>query len=160
MNRKLIRLSEQFLIMSGLQVFVLNYVKTSVVPSFFLVWLLILTWEGNREIALVLAVVTGLFYDVISRGVPGVSGVIFLVVVYASCFLKTNSIPGRVAGAFGFSLFYFLAFMFERDRGFLWGTPALFKYSLLFALYNALILLAIELGMRKLRWKKKEYLSI
>lgn len=160
MNKKLIRLSEQFLIISGLQVFVLNYLKTSVVPSFFLVWLLILAWEGDREIALVLAVFTGFVYDVISRGIPGVSSAIFLVIVYLNCFLNLSSAAGRFAGAFVFSLFYFLVFMFERQKGFLWGTSALFKYSLLFAFYNALILLVIELGMRKLRWKKKEYLSI
>lgn len=160
MNKKLVRLGEQFLIVVGLQVLVFNYIKSSVVPSFFLVYLLILVWEGDKEIALVLSVVMGFIYDTISRGTPGVSSMIFLVMVYLNCFLKIGSIPGRIAGVFIFSLFYFFVCLFEHQKGFLWGPSALVKYSMLFALYNALLLFVIELGMRKLRWKKKEYLSI
>ncbi len=160
MNKKLVRLGEQFLIVSGLQVFVLNYLNTSVLPSFFLIWLLILVWEGDREIALVLAVLTGFVHDAVSMSVPGVSSVIFLVIVYVNCFLKVKSLAGRYAGTFVFSLLYFFMFMFEREKGFLWGAPALLKYSMLFAFWNALILAVIELGMRKLRWKREEYLSI
>lgn len=160
MNKKLVRLTEQFLIISGLQVFVLNYLKTAVAPSFFLVWLLIVAWEGDAEIALVLAFFMGIIYDVISKGVPGKTSIIFLFIVYLNCFLAPKSMAGRFAGAFISSMVYLLIFMFEYQKGFLWGGSAILKYSLLFSLCNALILFAIELGMRKLRWRKKEYLSI
>jgi len=159
-NKKLVRLTEQFLIISGLQVFVLNYLKTAVAPSFFLVWLLIVAWEGDAEIALGLAFFTGIIYDVISRGVPGTTSIIFLLIVYLNCFLAPKSMAGRFAGAFISSMVYLLIFMFEYQKGFLWGGRAILKYSLLFSLCNALILFVIELGMRKLRWRKKEYLSI
>jgi len=159
-NKKLIRLSEQFLIMGGLQIFVMNYLKTSVVPLFFLVWLLLLTWEGEEEIALLLAFFTGIIYDIISRGVPGISSAIFLIIVYINCFLKPRSIRGRFAGAFIFSLLYFPMLVFEPQKSFLWSAGTLLRYSVLFAFYNALILVVIEFWMRKLRWKKKEYLSI
>ncbi len=147
--------------MGGLQVFVMNYLKMAIVPSFFLVWLLILTWEGDKEIALVLSVFTGIVYDSISRGTTGVSSLIFLIIVYINCFLRPASLAGRLAGVFLFSICYFLMLLFEFQKSFLWSTYALLKYSALFAFYNALILFVIEVGMRKLRWKeKKQYLSI
>ncbi len=160
-NKKLIRMVEQFLIMGGLQVFVMNYLRMAIVPSFFLIWLLILAWEGDREIALMLSFFTGILYDVISRGIPGVSSFIFLVIIYINCLFRPVSLPGRFAGAFIFSLCYFLMLLFGQQKGFLWSTYALLKYSALFAFYNAVILFVIEVGMRKLRWKeKKQYLSI
>ncbi|MBN1445839.1 MAG: rod shape-determining protein MreD [Candidatus Omnitrophica bacterium] len=160
MNKKLIRLTEQFLIMSGLQVVIVTYLKTAVAPSFFLVWILIVAWEGDAEIALGLAFITGIVYDVISRGVIGTTSVIFLFIVYLNCFLAPKSMAGRFAGAFISSMVYLLVFLFEYQKGFLWGAGAILKYSLLFSLWNSLILVVIEFGMRKLRWRKKEYLSI
>ncbi len=147
--------------MGGLQVFVLNYLKMAVVPSFFLIWLLILVWEGDREIALLLSVLTGIVYDVISKGIPGVSSAIFLVIIYINCFLKPSSLASRLMAAFMFSLFYFFMLLFGHQKGFLWSASALLKYSVLYALYNISVLFFIELGMKKFRWKeKRQYLSI
>jgi len=157
-SKKLIRLGEQFLIVSGLQLCVLNYMKTAIVPSFFVVWLLILAWEGNTEVALVMAFVTGIIYDIMSRNLLGTTSVLFLTLVYANCFLKPGSLAGRFVGIFFFSALYFLVFLFEYGQGFMWGGLAILKYSLLFALYNSLVYGVIELGMIKLRWKRKDYL--
>lgn len=161
MNRKLLRLSEQLLIMSGLQVLALYYLKTVVVPSFFLVWLLILVWEGDVEISLAMAFVTGMIYDIISKGVLGTSGVLLIIIVYVNSFFKLRSLTGRFIGIFLFSILYFIAFLFERQHGFLWGTMAVIRYSVFFALYNSAVFFIIELGMRRVKWRgKKDYLSI
>lgn len=163
MNRRIIILVEQFLILMGLQIFFLNYFRSTVIPSFFLVWLLILAWEENTEIALFMAFITGMTYDLISKGFYGTTSIIFLVIVYINCFLKIKNTPERIIGIFIFSIVYFLMGLFKYPDGFLWSPKAIFKYSLLFALLNSIVGFFIEQGMKRLRlrWKtKKEFLSI
>jgi len=162
-NRRFILLGEQFLVIMGLQVFFLNYFRSPVAPSFFLIWLLILVWEDNIELALFMAFITGIIYDLISKGFYGMTGIIFLVIVYINCFLKIKGMAGRIAGIFIFSIMYFLMGLFKYPEGFLWNGWTLFKYSLLFASYNSLVGFFIECGKRRLRlrWKaKRDYLSI
>ena len=163
MNRRFILLGEQFLVIMGLQVFFLNYFRSPVAPSFFLIWLLILVWEDNIELALFMAFITGIIYDLISKGFYGMTGIIFLVIVYINCFLKIKGMAGRIAGIFIFSIMYFLMGLFKYPEGFLWNGWTLFKYSLLFASYNSLVGFFIEIGTKRLRlkWKaKRDYLSI
>jgi len=154
-KKRIIKTGEQFLMMSGLQVIFSTYFKSASVPSFFLIWLLILTWEGNTETALVLAFFTGLIYDVVSRGNPGVTSIRFLILVYANSFLKVRNLPAMFAGAIFSSLLFFVLLLFEPAQGFLWNTGPLIKYSLLFAFYNGAITFFIALAMRKSRWKPK-----
>lgn len=163
MNKKSILLGEQFLVMMGLQVFFLNYFKSAIVPSFFLIWLLILVWDGNIEVALLMAFITGIIYDLISKGFYGMTSMIFLIIVYINSFLKIKSMAGRILCIFIFSMVYFMMGLFKYPDGFLWNSWTLFRYSLLFAMYNSVVGFLIECGMRRLRlrWKaKKDYLSI
>jgi len=162
-NKKSILLGEQFLVMMGLQVFFLNYFKSAIVPSFFLIWLLILVWDGNIEVALLMAFITGIIYDLISKGFYGMTSMIFLIIVYINSFLKIKSMAGRILCIFIFSMVYFMMGLFKYPDGFLWNSWTLFRYSLLFAMYNSVVGFLIECGMRRLRlrWKaKKDYLSI
>ncbi|HOL21592.1 MAG TPA: hypothetical protein PLQ41_01890 [bacterium] len=163
MNKKSILLGEQLLVMMGLQVFFLNYFKSAIVPSFFLIWLLILVWDGNIEVALLMAFITGIIYDLISKGFYGMTSMIFLIIVYINSFLKIKSMAGRILCIFIFSMVYFMMGLFKYPDGFLWNSWTLFRYSLLFAMYNSVVGFLIECGMRRLRlrWKaKKDYLSI
>lgn len=155
MNKKFILLSEQFLVITGLEVFILNYLKGVVVPSFFLIWLLILTWEGNIEISLFMAFISGIVYDILSKGLFGITSIIFLIIVYINCLFRIQSSIGRVVGIFIFSIIYFLMELFRYNEGFLWNNPSLLKYSLLFAIYNSLIGFFIVAGMKRLRLKWK-----
>jgi len=162
-NKKSILLGEQLLVMMGLQVFFLNYFKSAIVPSFFLIWLLILVWDGNIEVALLMAFITGIIYDLISKGFYGMTSMIFLIIVYINSFLKIKSMAGRILCIFIFSMVYFMMGLFKYPDGFLWNSWTLFRYSLLFAMYNSVVGFLIECGMRRLRlrWKaKKDYLSI
>jgi len=70
---------------------------------------------------------------------------------------------GRILCIFIFSMVYFMMGLFKYPDGFLWNSWTLFRYSLLFAMYNSVVGFLIECGMRRLRlrWKaKKDYLSI
>ncbi|MCX8082336.1 MAG: rod shape-determining protein MreD [bacterium] len=163
MNRKIILLGEQFLVVLGLEIFFLNYFKSTLTPSFFLIWLLILVWEGNVELSLFLSFITGLIYDLISKGFYGMTSVIFLVIIYINSFLRIESMAGRISGIFIFSLIYFIMGLFKYTEGFLWNFRTLVRYSFIFALYNSIVGFFIEYGMRRLRlkWKmKRDYLSI
>lgn len=162
MNKnRIIKISEQFLIVLGLQVIFLTYIKAAAVPSFFLIWLLILTWEGNTELALLMAFIAGIAYDIISRGTAGSTSIRFLIVVYLNSFLKIKGLPGMSICAFFFSFLFFVLLLFDPAKGFLWDVKPLIRYSALFAFYNAGILYFIELAMRKSRWKtRNEYLAI
>ncbi|MCM8820653.1 MAG: rod shape-determining protein MreD [Candidatus Omnitrophica bacterium] len=163
MNKKFILLGEQFLVVMGLQVFFLNYFKSAIVPLFFLIWLLILVWDGNIEVALFMAFITGIIYDLISKGFYGMTSIILLVIVYINSFLKIKSITGRISSLFIFSIIYFMMGLFKYPEGFLWNFNTLLRYSLIFALYNSMVGFFIEASMRRLRlkWKaKKDYLSI
>ncbi|MDD3726500.1 MAG: rod shape-determining protein MreD [Candidatus Ratteibacteria bacterium] len=163
MNRKFILLGEQFLVITGLQIVALNYLKSAVVPSFFLIWLLILVWEENIEISLFMAFLTGIIYDVSSKGIYGITSIIFLIIVYINCFLKVQDSTGRIAGIFIFSIMYFLMTLFKYPEGFLWNTRTIIRYSLLFAFYNSVAGFFIDTGMRRLRskWKmRRQYLLI
>ncbi|MCM8829904.1 MAG: rod shape-determining protein MreD [Candidatus Omnitrophica bacterium] len=163
MNKKFVLLGEQFLVVMGLQVFFLNYFKSAVVPLFFLIWLLILVWDGNIEVALFMAFITGIIYDLISKGFYGMTSITFLVIVYINSFLKIKSITGRISSIFIFSIIYFMMGLFKYPEGFLWNFNTLLRYSLIFALYNSMVGFFIEASMRRLRlkWKaKKGYLSI
>ncbi|MCM8762744.1 MAG: hypothetical protein NC905_05275 [Candidatus Omnitrophica bacterium] len=163
MNKKSVLLGEQFLVMMGLQIFFLNYFKSAIVPSFFLIWLLILVWDGNIEVALFMAFITGIIYDIISKGFYGMTSIILLVIVYINSFLKIKSTTGRISSVFIFSMIYFIMGLFKYPEGFLWNFTTLLRYSLIFALYNSVVGFFIEVSMRRLRlkWKaKKDYLSI
>jgi cell shape-determining protein MreD len=158
-GKKVLKIGEQFLIISGIQLFLSNYCPV-VVPSFFLIWLLILSWEGNRITALIMAFFTGLIYDLMNKGVPGISSLIFLLIVYINCFVEINSLFGRIAGTFIFSIIYFVLMATEPITGLMWNKGVLIKYAFLFGLYNCILLLIIECAMRKLRWRKKHFLTI
>jgi len=161
-NKKLIiKISEQLLVVSSLQLMLSVYFKSSVTPSFFLIWLFILTWDGNTEIALLLAFLTGIICDVMSRGTLGSTSIRFLLLVYINSFLRIKSLSGRFIGTVLLSFIFFIFILFEPATGFLWNFWPLMKYSAMFALYNGIILFLIELAMRKYRWKwKKDYLGM
>lgn len=163
MNKKSILLGEQFLVVLGLQIFFLNFFKAAIVPSFFLIWLLILVWDGNIEVSLFISFILGIIYDLISKGFYGMTSITFLLIVYINSFLGIRSMVGRISGIFIFSIIYFMMGLFKYPEGFLWNSWTLFRYSLLFAIYNSVIGFFIEFGMKRLRlrWKaKKSYLSI
>lgn len=163
MNSKVVLLGEQFLVITGLEMVMLNYFKAAVVPSFFFIWLLILVWEGNTEIALFMAFIAGIVYDLISKGFYGITSMIFLIIVYINCFLKLRSRTERIVCIFIFSILSLLMGLFKYPEGFLWNTRTLVKYSLLFAFYNSVVGFFIDVFMRKVRvkWKaRREYLSI
>jgi hypothetical protein len=160
-RRFIIKIIEQLFIVCSLQFFLLVYLKSSVIPSFFLVWLMVLTWDGNIEIALLFALITGILHDIFSHGILGTTSICFLILVYLNSFLKLKSILGRSALVFFMSIIYFLVVLFKPDKGFLWTFIPLAKYSLIFAFYNSVIFFLIEWVMRRYRWKwKKDYLGI
>ena len=162
MNKSfLIKIVEQLLIISSLQLLFSVYFKSAVIPSFFLIWLFILTWDGNTEVALMLSFITGIIYDIISRGALGTTSIRFLAIVYITGFLRIKGTAGRFICAAFFSLIFFLSFLFEPGKGFLWDTWPLIKYSGIFVIYNGLMLILPELSIRRYRWKwKKDYLGI
>ena len=163
MNKKLtmVKVVEQLLIVSSLQMLLTIYVKSAVVPSFFLVWLLVLVWDGNIEIGLVMAFLTGLIYDLVSRGTPGSTSIRFLVLVYAGSFLRVERLSYMFALGFIFSALFFVSFLFEPAKGFSWEVWPMVKYSVIFALINGMMVYLIELVIRRQRWKwKKDYLGM
>ena len=160
-NKNPIKIMEQLLVVSSLQLIFAISFKSAVIPSFFLIWLLIITWDGNTEISLVLAFVAGIIHDLISRGTLGTTSIRFLILIYINSFLKIKNLSAKVAATFFFSFLFFISILFEPAKGFLWNIWPLVKYSLIFCLYNSIILYFLELIMRRYRWKqKKDYLVI
>ena len=159
-RKKVLLIIEQFLIISGVHLFFSVYLKSSITPSLFLIWLLILTWEGNSEIALLMAFISGLLNDFFSRTTPGITSMIFLLIVYINSFFKNKTLPNRILNVFLFSFLYFLLMALDLSTGFLWKKISLFKYAFLFSLYNSFTLFIIEIIRRKSKWKEKIYFGI
>ena len=159
-RKKVLLIIEQFFIISGVHLFFSVYLKSFITPSLFLIWLLILTWEGNSEIALLMAFISGLLNDFFSKTTPGITGIIFLLIVYLNSFFKNEALPSRILSVFLFSFLYFVLMALDLSTGFLWKKISLFKYAFLFSLYNSFTLFIIEIIRRKLKWKKKIYFEI
>lgn len=162
MNKRFImKIGEQFLIISSLHLILSVYFKSVITPSFFLIWLLVLTWDGNTELALLLAFITGIIYDAMIHGTMGSTSLYFLFLVYINSFLKLKKSLPKFINVIFFSIIFFIFLLFEPTKGFLWNFWPRVKYSILFSLYNGIVFLFFELSLRKYRWRQKnDYLGI
>lgn len=140
----------------GLQVIFSIYFFPRIVPSFLLVFLLNLVWDGEKEISLFLAFVSGIIYDTVNRSIPGLSSLVFLFIVYLNSFFPVRSFFIRHLLVFVFSLIYFIILPLTPSSGFLWNWGTIFKYSLIFAFINLIVEYFVYLG-KTLKWKKRDY---
>ncbi len=152
-NRKFFLLFEQVLFISILQFVFYNFFHFKIVPSFYLVYLLLLVFDGEIEMSLFLSFVLGLINDIFSKDILGSSSVKFLLVVYFSSFFVVKSIKGKGSLIFIFSFLYFVLLGFRSSGESIWKGWVLFKYAFLFSLYNFLIGVIIETFMKEIRKK-------
>jgi len=155
-NRKLWVILEQVLIVSIFQYIFFNFFHLKVIPSFFLVYLLLLTFEGNVEIALFLSFILGVINDIFSKEILGLTSVRYLLVIYFSSFFVVKSIRGKCSLIFVFSFLYFCMLSFRKLDESFWDGKTLLKYAVLFSLYNLLVAIFIEILLREIKKKWTE----
>ncbi len=140
----------------GIQTIFSIYFSHHIVPCFLLIFLLNLVWDGECEISLFLAFISGIIYDTLSKSILGLSSATFLIIVYINSFYKVNSFFIRNLLVFIFSLIYFIILPLKAGDGFMWTKAVIMKYSLIFAFMN----LAVEYLVyvcKTLKWKRKNF---
>ena len=159
MNKKFFIFLEEILIVSIFQYIVYNFLNFKIVPSFFLIYLLLLTFEGYPELSLFLSFLLGIFNDFFSKGVLGTSSIRYLLIVYFSSFFVVKSIKEKGIFIFIFSFLYFVLSNLEKKGELIWSGKILFKYTFLFSLYNFLITIFIEIFIKEIkkRWEEKYF---
>ncbi|MCM8771692.1 MAG: hypothetical protein NC926_02150 [Candidatus Omnitrophica bacterium] len=155
-RRKIFLTFEQILLVSIFQYIFFNFFHTKITPSFFLVYLLLLSFEGKIELALFLSFILGLINDIFARDIPGSSSIRFLLIVYFSSFFVVKSIKSKSFFIFIFSFLYFLLLVFKGKNEMLWEGFTLLKYAVLFSLFNFLIGFVIGIFTEELRKRWEE----
>jgi len=155
-KKKIIRIFEIFLVVVGIQTIFSIYFFPHIVPCFLLVFLLNLVWDGESEISLFLAFVSGIIYDTLNKAVIGLSSAIFLVIVYINSFYRVRSFFVKNLLIFVFSMVYFLILPLKAGEGFMWNKPVIIKYSFIFAFINLIVEYFIYTG-KTMKWKGKNF---
>ncbi|MCM8767407.1 MAG: hypothetical protein NC816_05085 [Candidatus Omnitrophica bacterium] len=155
-NKKLFVILEQVLIISIFQYIFYNFFHFKIIPSFYLTYLLILSFDGNVEISLFLSFVLGLIHDIFTKEILGFTSIRYLVIVYFSSFFMVKSIKSRCGLIFLFSFLYFVMLSFLKINESFWDGKTILKYSILFSFYNFLIGIAIEIIVREIKKKWRE----
>ena len=155
MNRKFFIFLEQILIISIFQYIFYNFLNFKIIPSFFLIYLLLLSFEGYTELSLFLSFLLGVFNDFFSKEVLGTSSLRYLLIVYFSSFFVVKSIKEKSIFIFIFSFLYFVLSNLKKGE-LIWSGKILLKYSFLFSFYNFLIAIIIEIFVREIKRKWEE----
>jgi len=155
-NRKIFIFIEEILFVSIFQYVFYNFFNFKIVPSFFLIYLLLLSFEGMPEISILLSFFLGILNDLFTKEVPGTTSIKYLLIVYFSSFFVVKSNKERNFYIFVFSFLYFVFGNFKRGSGFMWKGLPLLKYALLFSFYNLLVSIIFEFFIREIkrRWKE------
>ena len=156
MNRKFWIILEQVFLVCVFQYFFYNFFYFRLIPSFFLIYLLLLVFDGNTEIALFLSFILGLINDIFSKEILGITSIRYLLIVYFSSFFVVKSIKGKSSLIFIFSFLYFVLVSFGKLGESFWDGKALLKYAILFSLYNFIVGIIIEIILREIRKKWTE----
>ncbi|MFN4226574.1 MAG: hypothetical protein ACK4F0_00320 [Candidatus Ratteibacteria bacterium] len=156
LSRKLFVLFEQILIISICQYIFCTFFNFKIIPSFYLIYLLSLSFDGNIELALFLSFILGLIHDIFTNMILGSTSIKFLLIVYFSSFFVVKSIKSKCGLIFIFSFLYFVMFSFTRINESLWDGRTILKYSILFSFYNFLIAIVVEIVFREMKKKWKE----
>jgi rod shape-determining protein MreD len=154
-NRKFFIFLEQILIISIFQYIFYNFFNFKIIPSFFLIYLLLLSFEGYTEFSLFLSFLLGVFNDFFSKEVLGTSSLRYLLIVYFSSFFVVKSIKEKSIFIFIFSFLYFVLSNLKKGE-LIWSGKILLKYSFLFSFYNFLIAIIIEIFVREIKRKWEE----
>jgi rod shape-determining protein MreD len=154
-NRKFFIFLEQILIISIFQYIFYNFLNFKIIPSFFLIYLLLLSFEGYTELSLFLSFLLGVFNDFFSKEVLGTSSLRYLLIVYFSSFFVVKSIKEKSIFIFIFSFLYFVLSNLKKGE-LIWSGKILLKYSFLFSFYNFLIAIIIEIFVREIKRKWEE----
>jgi len=154
-NRKFLNFLEQILIISIFQYIFYNFLNFKIIPSFFLIYLLLLSFEGYTELSLFLSFLLGVFNDFFSKEVLGTSSLRYLLIVYFSSFFVVKSIKEKSIFIFIFSFLYFVLSNLKKGE-LIWSGKILLKYSFLFSFYNFLIAIIIEIFVREIKRKWEE----
>jgi len=155
-KKKTIRIFEIFLVVVGIQTIFSIYFFHHIVPCFLLIFLLNLVWDGECEVSLFLAFISGIIYDTLSKSILGLSSAIFLIIVYINSFYKVGSFFIRNLLVFIFSMIYFIILPLEVGDGFMWSKSVIIKYSLIFAFMNLAVEYLVYAG-KTLKWKRKNF---
>lgn len=153
-NKKIFKLFEHILILSFIQYLLLKFLNSKIVPSFYLVYIILLSLSGDFEISLFFAFLTGIFTDITTKGVLGSTAIRFLIIVYLSSFFRVKSITGKSILIFIFSFLYFTLLGLKGTEGG-WKGMIFLKYCFLFSFYNVLAGIVIENVFIKKLWKEK-----
>jgi rod shape-determining protein MreD len=158
-NKKFFLFLEEILIVSIFQYIFYNFLNFKIVPSFFLIYLLLLSFEGSQEVSIFLSFFLGIINDFFSKGILGTSSIRYLLIVYFSSFFVVKSIKEKSIFIFIFSFLYFVLSNLEKRGELIWSGKILLKYTILFSIYNFLIAVIIEIFMREIKrkWKEKYF---
>lgn len=155
-DKKLFTIFQHILILSLFQYLFFKISNSKVSPSFYLTYILLLSLDGNFEIALFLSFLTGILTDIMTKTILGSTGIKFLIIVYLSSFFVVKSIIGKSILTFIFSFFYFILLSLKgiEIQGF-WYGMTLIKYGFIFSFYNVLSGIIIQLIFLKKIWREK-----
>lgn len=158
-NRKFFLFLEQILLITILQYISCTFLKFKISPSFFLVYLLLLSFNGEIEMALFLSFVLGLLNDFFVKDILGSSSIRFLLIVYFSSFFVVKSMKSKSIFIFIFSFLYFVLIASKKTGEIMWRGCVFLKYAILFSLYNLLVWLFIEFFEKEIRkrWKERTF---
>lgn len=152
-NRKLFVILEQVLIVSIFQYIFYNFFHFKIIPSFYLIYLLILSFEGNVEISLFLSFILGLINDIFTKEIAGITSIRYLLIIYFSSFFVVKSIRSKCILIFIFSFLYFVMLSFRKINESFWDGKTILKYSIIFSFYNLLVATIIEIVLREIKKK-------
>ena len=159
-NRLVVFFGEQFLIFLGLQLIFLRFFKVvGVTPYFFLIWVLYLGWYNFPVAGILGGFVTGLIYDAMVQGKLGWSSLILVVIAYVSGFLPRRTFGTRVVNVIVFSIVYSIFLAYDPVSGLVWEKGIVAKFAFISALYNVLVVCALEWYLKKLQWREKNFLA-
>lgn len=157
MNKKFFLILEQILVVSIFQYIFYNFFNFKIVPSFYLIYLLLLSFNGKIEISIFLSFLLGLMNDLFTKELLGSTSIRYLLIIYFSSFFVVKSKISKNGLIFIFSFLYFILVNFKKSGELMWNSFVLLKYAFLFSFYNLLIGLLIETFIEEInkRWKEK-----
>lgn len=126
------------------------------IPSIFLIYLLWLSINDQKELSLFLSFFLGLLNDAFKGQILGFTSIRFLITIYFSTFFMVKSIKGESLLVFFFSFLYFILINFDKNSGVLWDLKTFFKQGFLFSFYSFGFFLIFQIFVQMLRKKWKE----
>ncbi|MGB9678183.1 MAG: hypothetical protein ACPLZ9_06135, partial [Candidatus Ratteibacteria bacterium] len=155
--KKFFLIIEQIFVISIFQYIFYNIFNLKIVPSFYLIYLLKLSFSGERELAILLSFLLGIINDLFTNQLIGTTSIKFLPIIYFSSFFVVKSILNEGFLIFIFSFLYFILLNFKKNGLFLWNGFVLLKYGIQFSFYNFLVGIFIGVFIREInkRWQEK-----